>query len=88
MNDLVRTLEGLLSFPENGQRDEFCRLFAMSRKALEVEDDALRVLLKVSRPTVGRWARGDSAPHRFIRKPVLDALANEVDKKLRTYRTR
>lgn len=83
---LSKVLEDLRVFTEENSREAFRKAFEDAQRALEASDEELRLLLRVSRPTIGRWARGDSAPHRFGRKPVLECLAGEVAKKLKTYR--
>ncbi len=49
---------------------------------LELEDGELADILKVSRPTVSRWARGEAAPHRLGRMPALQVLIDLVRARL------
>jgi hypothetical protein len=80
LNALIKRLR---SIPEDSK--EFSRLFAHSLSVLEVDDATLARMFRVSRPTIGRWARGDSAPHPIGRKPVFDQLINLARLKLKYY---
>jgi len=68
----------------SSEGDEFfSKVFRKATQVLELEDLELARMLRVSRPTIGRWARGESAPHRLGRGPVLRVLAKIADSKLR-----
>jgi len=64
-------------------RASFAKLFQDARQALEISDDDLAASIRVSRPTIGRWARAETAPHPVGMPGVLKALADMVKKKLR-----
>ena len=80
LQHLIETLRG---FPFEANRAEFSRLFDRAQLALEIDDTELARALRVSRPTIGRWARGDSAPHPIGRKPALMSLAELAEAKLK-----
>jgi hypothetical protein len=63
-------------------REDFSRLFARAQRVLELDDVAVARALQIARPTVGRWARGESAPHPLGRKPALSWLAKQAAHKL------
>lgn len=63
-------------------RTEFCQAFSQAQQALGYSDLTLAKMLQVSLPTVGRWARGEAAPHPIGRKPVLEALARHLERSL------
>jgi hypothetical protein len=73
----------LRGFPVDAKRAEFSRLFDHAQTVLEIDDTELARMLRVSRPTIGRWARGDSAPHPIGRGPVLQNLAELTEAKLK-----
>jgi hypothetical protein len=85
----VATLESLATtlktFPFEAERSEFSRLFDRAQLILEIDDLELARILRVSRPTIGRWTRGDSAPHPIGRKSVLVTLAKLAEVKLRVH---
>ena len=74
----------LRAFSENESREDFSRLFKRARQQLEFSDDELARMLKVSRPTIGRWARNEFTPASIVRKPVLELLAKKADAKAKT----
>jgi len=80
LQELVAVLRG---FPIETERAEFSRLFDHAQSVLEIDDIELARTLRVSRPTIGRWARGDSAPHPLGRRPVLTCLAEFAEAKLK-----
>lgn len=66
-----------------GSREAFCLAFARAQKLLEMDDVEIAGVFQISRPTVGRWARGEAAPHPVGRTPILEALGRRVAKKLK-----
>ena len=66
--------------------DRFAEVFAQAREVLEIDDATLARELRISRPTVGRWARGTSAPHPLGRGPALELLLRHAESKLRRLR--
>lgn len=80
---LQQLVMALRAFPFEAERAEFSRLFDCAQSVLEVDDIELARTLRVSRPTIGRWARGDSAPHPIGRGPVLMSLAELAEAKLK-----
>lgn len=55
-------------------RQQFCEAFAFAKQELKMSDREMAKLLQVSLPTVGRWARGEAAPHPIGRPVILRAL--------------
>jgi ribosome-binding protein aMBF1 (putative translation factor) len=66
--------------------EEFGRIFAHAQTALALSDLELARLLKVSRTTIGRWARGLNTPHAVMAEAVFNVLAGAADKELRRLR--
>jgi hypothetical protein len=82
LHELIATLR---EFPDDGERSAFGDLFGTAQVTLELDDAELSKLLKVSRPTIGRWVRGESSPHPIGRKPIFVALAKVAKAKLSHY---
>jgi hypothetical protein len=80
---LQRLIGALKQFPKEAERSDFSDLFDRAQKLLELDDSELAGILRVSRPTVGRWARGDSAPHPIAREAVLKTFVGLADGKLK-----
>ena len=70
------------------EREPFTMAFRQARLVLEIDDSQLARDLKTARPTIGRWARGDSAPHPLGRGPVYAYLLRQIDERLRRYAAR
>jgi transcriptional regulator with XRE-family HTH domain len=87
IQDLESLIAGLQNFSFEAERSEFSRLFDRAQRVLEIDDLELARMLRVSRPTIGRWARGESAPHPLGRKPVFVMLAKVAQAKLRVHET-
>lgn len=85
----VATLEQLVAslrnFPVEADRAAFSTLFGDALRLLELEDVDIARTLRVSRPTISRWARGDSAPHPLGREPVFHVLAELARARLRRH---
>ncbi len=86
--DRVHTLERLSAELRTAQqdefgRDEFTKIFASALRVLELEPGYVAKLFKVSRPTVSRWTRGESAPHPLGRGPVFKLFERETARRLR-----
>ena len=88
-SERVKALQSLIGvlkqFPREAERSDFCGLFNQAQKVLELDDSDLAGILRVSRPTIGRWARGDSAPHPIARDAVLKTFVDLADKKLKRH---
>jgi len=88
---LSELIEALLDYPAKSDRLDrtwFAGLITRAQDVLEAEDDELADRLGVSRPTIGRWERGETAPHPIGRPGVLRVLANMANEKLRFHRKR
>ena len=85
--DLESLIAGLRDFSVEADRSEFSRLFERAQLVLELEDVELAGMLRVSRPTIGRWTRGETAPHPIGRKPVFAVLVRVAQAKLRIHAT-
>jgi hypothetical protein len=82
---LVQELASASSDPEAA---EFGRVFHHAQSVLGKTDLQMSLLFKVSRPTVGRWARSVTAPHPMLRKAVFDVLLGEAKQALKALRHR
>lgn len=80
---LERIIAQLESFHADDDRDAFVSVFKDAKAVLELGDLELANDLRVSRPTIGRWERGESAPHPLARRPVFTTLARIARAKLR-----
>ena len=85
---LERVIAQLESFPADDDRDAFVRIFKDAKAVLELGDLELANALKLSRPSIGRWERGESAPHPLARRPVFMTLARIARSKLRASQSR
>ncbi|MFM5906286.1 MAG: hypothetical protein ACKOPO_01645 [Novosphingobium sp.] len=65
---------------------DFGATFRLSQKVLEKSDLEMSRLFKVSRPTVGRWSRGITAPHPMMRRAVYELLQSQLQERLRANR--
>lgn len=87
----LRALEILVAKLEaanpDGSTEEFAGLFDNAQRLLGLSDLDLSRALKVSRPTIGRWSRGESSPHRLIRKAVFGILTGKARAKARMLRS-
>lgn len=61
---------------ENGKL--FSRILFDCMYEMNVNDLELSVILKTSRPTIGRWLDGTTSPHTFIREGVYQALKKKI----------
>jgi DNA-binding XRE family transcriptional regulator len=85
---LERIIDQLESFPADvDDREAFVHIFRNAKAVLELTDLDLAKTLRVARPTIGRWERGESAPHRLARRPIFMALARMARSKLRAHRS-
>lgn len=81
---LLRTkLQVAIQLPED--KTKFCTCFYLSQQVLELTDNDLAKVIRVSRPTIGRWCRHETAPHPIGRGPILKYLLELVEKKLEFY---
>jgi hypothetical protein len=84
---LRNLIHALQSYPARSDRREdrerFAELLESAQIVLEVEDEELADRLGVSRPTIGRWVRGETAPHPIGRPGVLLELADWASERLK-----
>jgi hypothetical protein len=78
---LAKSLDAASSASEG-----FSALLELAQKHLQLDDLAMSRLLKVSRPTIGRWVRGDSSPHPLSRKAIFDVLAKKARARAKSLR--
>lgn len=83
IGELVSTLEAAAA---SDAELNFAGLVKASQQLLQLDDTELARVLNVSRPTVGRWTRGVSAPHQLTRKAIFDALVRTARAKLKLLR--
>lgn len=55
-------------------RQHFCQQFANAQSQLRMTDLELAQLFQVSLPTIGRWRKGEAAPHPVCHELILEAL--------------
>lgn len=83
LTEVVHALDAVLANSELvADKHQFGGFFDRVVTLLELSDDELASLMLVSRPTVGRWKRGDAAPHPLARASVFEALRRVARKKL------
>lgn len=73
-DDLIIDLDAAASAEEDF---DFPSLLKCAQQMLCVDDLEMSKILKVSRPTIGRWIRGISAPHPLARKAIFAVLAKK-----------
>jgi hypothetical protein len=81
---LADLIEELVKAGADPERADFGRVFKHSCRVLGKTDLQMSVLFKISRPTVGRWTRGVTAPHPILRKAVFDTLIGEAKRALKS----
>ena|SRR5437867_4955208 len=64
---------------DQGFRD----LLKSCQRVLEILDQDLADAFLVSRPTVNRWINGKNLPHRAMRKPIFDWIADQAGRRIR-----
>ena len=68
LDELAKNLNAALSASV-----DFSALVKLAQKHLDLDDLEMSRLLKVSRPTIGRWVRGESStPHPLSRKAIFE----------------
>jgi hypothetical protein len=79
---MAKTVDALILKLEQAASSEdladFGALIGVAQHALLLDDLEMSRLLKVSRPTIGRWIRGFSVPHSLARRTILDVLAKKA----------
>lgn len=83
---LGRLLEALKLSRETGIFNDFGGLIRVSQRLLEIDDSEMARILKVSRPTIGRWVRGDATPHHLTQRSIKAELIKKVTEKLKIVR--
>jgi hypothetical protein len=78
--DLIIDLDAAASAEEGF---DLPSLLKLTQQMLCVDDLEMSRILKVSRPTIGRWIRGISAPHPLARKAIFAVLAGKSRAKLK-----
>lgn len=61
----------------------FKSLLNQAQVLLEMNDQEIGDSLRVSRPTVNRWMRGKSLPHRALRKPIAEWVLQQLAIKIK-----
>ena len=62
----------------------FVDLFGRALKVLHRSELEMARKLKVARPTIGRWVRGQHLPHPLMRGPVFRALLQMAEAEARS----
>lgn len=89
LQDLVEDLRGYLNGSTSRfEASEFAELFNKAQGVLELTDEEVADRLSVSRPTVGRWSRGETAPHPIARPGIFLVLADIAKDKLKVCKSR
>jgi hypothetical protein len=86
LSDLIQALQNYPHRSERLERTGFAELLEKAQLVLEAEDGELADRLGVSRPTIGRWVRAETAPHPIGRPGVLLELADWAGEKLKLHR--
>lgn len=66
-------------------RDQFRSLFALAIRMLELDQDTTAGIMKASRPTVSRWASGQSVPHRLVQPSIFRELRKVANDRIRKH---
>jgi DNA-binding transcriptional regulator YiaG len=64
---------------------EFGGLMNAAQQLLELDDTDMARALNISRPTIGRWIRGVSAPHPLTRSVICGALIKKARSKINLF---
>jgi predicted DNA-binding protein (UPF0251 family) len=67
---------------QDAERQKFCAEFTRLMDALGWDDWQMAKFMQISRPTVGRYRRGEAAMHPIGRPIVLQALEKALAEKL------
>lgn len=65
---------------------DFGGLVNAAQRLLAMDDGEMARMLKVSRPTIGRWIRGSSSPHPLGRGAIFDALSGQARIRMKNLR--
>jgi hypothetical protein len=84
MSDLTSLVNELAAARDSSDisKPEFTTLFSRAIDQLGMDDVAAARMLKISRATVSRWSRGDSAPHPLGRPSVFIPLERAARQQL------
>jgi hypothetical protein len=82
---LTEMIRSLSQFTSSEDDSPFATLFQYAQSLLELDDRELSAELQVSRPTIGRWARGESAPHPLGQRAVMQTLSDLANVRLRRH---
>jgi hypothetical protein len=63
----------------------FAHLFTLATEIFHRSDSELAKELRVARPTIGRWARGESCPHPLSRKSVFQVFFKMAEDDIRRH---
>jgi transcriptional regulator with XRE-family HTH domain len=88
LSELIAELRKYPVKSDRLDRTWFSWLIRQAQDVLEAEDDELADRLGISRPAIGRWKRGETAPHPIGRPGVLRVLESLADEKLKFHRKR
>lgn len=83
ISQLLETLEGAR---ESHNAVDFGGLIRVSQRLLEISDAEMARLLKVSRPTIGRWVRGETTPHELTQHSINAELIKKAREKMKIVR--
>jgi DNA-binding XRE family transcriptional regulator len=87
--EMVPALEELIAKLEAAAASEaeleFGGLVKAAQQLLELDDTDMARTLNVSRPTIGRWIRGVSAPHPLTRSAICGALVKKARSKIKLF---
>jgi len=84
LDELVGNLENAC---KSDSEVDFPGLIKVSQQLLLLDDLEMSRLLMVSRPTIGRWMRGISAPHPLGRSAIFDVLVKKARARAKDFRT-
>lgn len=83
ISQLLETLEGTR---ESHYSVNFGDLIRVSQKLLEISDAEMARILKVSRPTIGRWVRSETMPHELTQHSINAELIKKAREKIKIVR--
>ncbi len=65
---------------------DFGGLVNAAQRLLALDDGDMARMLKVSRPTIGRWIRRSSSPHPLARGAIFEALSGQARIRVKSLR--
>jgi hypothetical protein len=80
---LIEKLEAAIG--HESSKDEFQQILLTAMRLLDLNDEAVAVRFRASRPTITRWRNGSNAPHAALRPAVYEWLLAQTKGRLQRF---